>query len=51
MIYASVFSLKLDCADGYLQILRQLMPNISHVIVFDSPVQTQLHTFLGDATR
>lgn len=31
-------------ADGYLQILRQLMPNISHVIVFDSLVQARLHT-------
>jgi hypothetical protein len=30
-------------ADGYLQILRQLMPNISHMIVFDFPVQAQLH--------
>ncbi|AFY35265.1 hypothetical protein [Calothrix sp. PCC 7507] len=31
-------------ADGYLQILRQLMPNVSHMIVFDSLVQAQLHT-------
>ncbi|MHC5599433.1 MAG: hypothetical protein ACYTXC_26455 [Nostoc sp.] len=30
-------------ADGYLQILRQLMLNVSHVIVFDSPVKAQLH--------
>ncbi len=30
-------------ADGCLQILRQLMPNVSHVIVFDSLVQAQLH--------
>jgi hypothetical protein len=26
-------------ADGYLQVLRRLMPNISHAIVFDSMIQ------------
>ncbi|WP_017651631.1 hypothetical protein [Fortiea contorta] len=29
-------------ADGYLRILRQLMPNVSHVIVFDSMFAAQL---------
>ncbi|BAY11187.1 hypothetical protein [Calothrix sp. NIES-2098] len=30
-------------ADGYLQILRKLVPNNTHLIVFDSVVNAELH--------
>ena len=30
-------------AEGYLQVLRRLVPIVSHVIVFDSMIQAQLH--------
>ncbi|BAY26145.1 hypothetical protein NIES2100_59560 [Calothrix sp. NIES-2100] len=32
-------------ADGYLQVLRRLVPNVSHVIVFDAMIQAQLHGY------